>query len=202
MGQDSFRIQVTDDAVDASWDDDSSTGQRIALGLFMCGLALLLSYKAIFGHGKNSGLLTFILNHPVLVREHVDLLYMNIAGIVLILITFGSIFVVGVRGLFPSGDRLHCDHSTFTIAKIAFWSLGDRWKVQSALPSEVSQARYGVVQSGRGGKLYGIRAEVRGKSWRVFAGIDASEAKRILQGLSRMGVDVRFGREMSLDQST
>jgi hypothetical protein len=30
----------------------------------------------------------------------------------------------------------------------------------------------------------------------VFAGIDASGAKSTLQGLSRMGVDVRLGEEM------
>jgi hypothetical protein len=84
----------------------------------------------------------------------------------------------------------HCDHSTFTISKIAFWSFGNRWKVQSVLPSDISRAWYGVVQRGRGGRAHGIRTDVRGKSRKVFAGIVASEAKRILQGLNRMGVHV------------
>ena len=159
-------------------------------------------YGSLFQHGKRPGLLVSLHDDSELFKAHVGLLYLNVIAVVLVLAVGVYLFALGIRNLFSSGDRLHCDHSTFTISKIAFWSFGDRWVVQSVLPSEVSQARYGVVQSGRGGRVYGILANVRGKSWKVFSGIDVSDAKRVLQGLNRMGVDVRFSDEMSLEQST
>jgi hypothetical protein len=195
MEQSNCKIEITDDVVDVAWDDGRSTVPRIGTCVFLCGMASALAYGSMFQHGKKSGLLVFILNHPALLKEHPELLYLNIVAIVLVLACSVSIFIVGIRSLFPFGSHLNCNRSTFTISKIAFWSLGNRWKVQSAPPSEISQARYGVVQHGRRFDVYGIRADVCGKSWKVFAGIDASEAKRILQGLSRMGVHVLLGEE-------
>jgi hypothetical protein len=194
MGQNDFKIEVTDDVVDVSW--DSSIGARVAVGILMCGMGSALSYASMFQHGKRPGLVVFIHDNPALFKGHVDLLYVNLIAIVLILFVSGSIFVYGFRYFFPSGDRLHCDRSTFTVSKIAFWSFGNRWKVQSVLPSEVTEARYGVVQSGRHGKTFGIRVDVCGKSWKVLPGIPASDARTILQGLSRMGVKVSLSIEM------
>jgi hypothetical protein len=188
MGQSNFKIEVTDDVVDARW--DSSIGERIAIGVLSCGLALPLLYASTFQHGKRPGLVVFILDNPTLFKQYPNLIYMELIFIVLILSILGSVFVYGFRHFFPSADRLHCDRSTFTISKIAFWSFGKRWKSQSVLPSEVTDARYDVVFRSRGGKIYGIRANVRGKSWKVLPGIPASDAKTLLQGLGRMGVNV------------
>jgi hypothetical protein len=196
MEQNNFKIEVTDDVVDVAWDDDTSTVLRIVMCVFLCGMASALAYGVTFERGKKPSLLEDILHNPALFEEHPGLLYMNVVCIVLCLIISGYSFISGIRILFPFGDRLHCDHSTFAISKIAFWSFGNRWKMQSVSPSEISDAWYGVVQRGRGGRVYGIRADVRGKLWKVFAGIDASEAKRILQGLNRMGVHVLLNKEM------
>jgi hypothetical protein len=194
MGQSDFKIEVTDDVVDASW--DSSIRARVAIGILLCGMSSALSYASLFQHGERLGLVLFILDHPKLFKGHVELLYINLVAIVLVLFVSGSIFVYGFRYFFPPGDRLHCDHSAFTISKIAFWSFGNRWKVQSVLPSEVTEARYGVVQRSRNGKIYGIRADIRGKSWNVLPGVPASDARTILQGLRSMGVNVCLSVEM------
>jgi hypothetical protein len=190
MGLENLKTEITADVVDAVWNDNRSIGQRITMGVLGSGFGLFFMYATVFSHGKKPGLLTGILDDPELFNSNVELLWINIIAIILLFAVFGGIAAFGFRCFFCFGDRLHCDHSTFIISKVAFWSFGDRWKVQTVLPFEVSQARYCVVQSGRGGKTYGIRIDIRGKSWKVFYGIDASEAEPILQGLNRMGVNV------------
>ncbi len=195
MKQDSFKIEVTDDVVDAAWDDDSSTAQSIVAAVLLTGLAVALSYYFLFRGGENPGLVAFVLANPTLYHDDVATFYVKVIGIALCSTIFAFIFIYGLRFLFPFGDRMHCDRSRFTISQIAFWSLGKRWKVQSVPPSKVSLARYGVVSKGKSGKTYGIIVDVCRKRWKVFEYIDASHAKPILQGLSKMGVKVRLSDE-------
>jgi len=194
MGLQILKTEITGEVVNAVWNDNRSIRQRIIMGVLGCGFGLFFMYATIFSHGKKPGLLTGILDNPELFNSNVELFWVNIIAIILLFLTFGWITIFGFRCFFPFGDSLHCDHSTFTISKIAFWSFGDRWNVQSVLPLDVSQARYDVFQTGRGGKTYGIRVDIRGKSWKIFAGIDASEAELILHGLNRMGVNVASAR--------
>ena len=83
MGQSSFKIEVSDGVVDASW--DSSIGERLAIGLVSCGMALPLLYASMFQHGKKPGLVLFVLDNPELFKGHVDLLCMELIFIVVIL---------------------------------------------------------------------------------------------------------------------
>lgn len=192
MKQDSFKIEVTDDVVDAAWDDDSSTTQSIVAAVLLTGLAMALSYYFLFRGGEDPGLVTFVLANPTLYHDDVAAFYVKVIGIALCSTIFALIFIYGLRLLFPFGDRLHCDRSTFTISKVAFWSFGKRWKTQSVPPSKVTLARYGVVSKGKSGETFGIIVDVCGKRWKVFEFIDASHAKPILQGLSKMGVKVHL----------
>lgn len=195
MGQDGFRVAVTNDVVNASLDDP--VGARVIAGIILSGMATGLAYAAIFQRGKRPGLLVYVRDNPALFKEQPALLYLNVYAIVLILALFASMFIVGARMFFPSGSRLHCDRSTFTISQIAFWSFGNRWKTQSVSPSEVSDVRYGVVERGRGSRVYGILATVRRRKWKVLAGIDPSDAKDILLGLRSLGVNVCIGDELN-----
>jgi hypothetical protein len=195
MKQDSFKIEVTDDVVDVAWDDDSSTTQSIIATALVTGLAVALSYYFLFRGGENPGLVAFVLANPTLYHDDVAAFYVRVIGIALCSIIFALIFICGLRFLFPFGDRMHCDRSTFTISQIAFWSFGKRWKVQSVPPSKVTLARYGVVRMAKGRETYGIIVDVCGKSWKVFEYIDVSHANHVLRGLSKMGVKVRLSDE-------
>ena len=197
MKQDSFKIEVTDDVVGVAWDDDTSTTQSIVAAVVGTGLAVVLSYYFLFRGGENPGLVSFVLANPTLHHDDVATFYVKVVGIILYSSIFAFIFIYALRLLFAFGDRMHCDRSTFTISQIAFWSFGKRWKTQSVPPSKVSLARYGVVRKGKSGTTYGIIVDVCGKSWKVFEDIDASHAKPILRGLSKMGVNVRLIDEMA-----
>ena len=131
MKQDSFKIEVTDDVVDVAWDDDSSTTQSIVAAVLGTGLAVALSYYFLFRGGENPGLVAFVLANPTLYHDDLATFNMKMIGIALCSTIFALIFIYGLRLLFPFGDRLHCDRSTFTISQIAFWSFGKRWKTQS-----------------------------------------------------------------------
>jgi hypothetical protein len=195
MKQDSFKIEVTDDVVDVAWDDDSSTTQSIIAAVLGTGLAVVLSYYFLFRGGENPGLVAFVLANPTLYHDDVAAFYVKVIGIALYSTIFAFIFIYGLRLLFPFGDRIHCDRSTFTISQIAFWSFGKRWKVQSVPPSKVTLARYGVVRRVKGRENDGIIVDVCGKSWKVFEDIDVSHANHVLRGLSKMGVNVRLSDE-------
>ena len=135
MGLENLKTEITADVVDAVWNDNRSIGQRIIMGILGSGFGLFFMYATIFSHGKKPGLLTGILDDPELFNSNVELLWINIIAIILLFAVFGGIAAFGFRCFFCFGDRTALrDHATFMISKVAFWSFGDRWKVQTVLP--------------------------------------------------------------------
>ena len=113
-----------------------------------------------------------------------------VAALFVGVVVSGTFFLIGARSFFPSGDALRCDRSTFTVSKIPWFKVRGEWTIRSYPFAEISQLRYCVIYSGKGGTFYGLRFLVAGQKQKLFTGLEAPEAHRILKGLHALGVDV------------
>ena len=106
------------------------------------------------------------------------------------------IFFMGARTFFPSGELLHCDRSTFTVSRIPWFNLRGKWTTHSYPLPDISQLRFGMIIRSRGNNFDGLRFSAAGKEQKLFAGLEAPEAHKILRGLPALGVDVLIDPEM------
>ncbi|HEY2460836.1 MAG TPA: hypothetical protein VGI16_08510 [Candidatus Acidoferrum sp.] len=111
------------------------------------------------------------------------------------LIYFGGLgcaLLLGVRSLFPSGEKLHCDRSQLTVSKIPWISFRGRWTTHVFSLAQVSEMKYGLIRRGtaRDPSIYGILFLVDGNRRKILRRIGAPEAARLLRGIKKLGLDV------------
>jgi hypothetical protein len=75
-------------------------------------------------------------------------------------------------------------------------SFGNRRVTRTIPVIEIVHASYAIVYKGVKEHYFGILLETYGKPWKLFWGIEAPEANRILRGLSGLGVNVLHDPEM------
>lgn len=111
-----------------------------------------------------------------------------------------GIFVSGVRLFFPGGEDLKCDSAILTYSKVPWLSLRGGWKIQSFPLSAVSEMMYTAIVQANPQKgtsaTYGLNFFVGSKEYKIFPGLEASDARDILKQLRTFGVDVIVNQDM------
>ena len=182
-----YEIGVTADSVDVKRDDSRRSIRVRAYGsIGIIAFAVVLFYFIVFGSHRGYSTWWNLTNEP---GSSGDFLNSLIAFVVASGLS-GFLLILGLRNFFPSGERLHCDRSTFTVSKIPWFNFHGKWTRHSFSIAEISQLRFAVVRSSRGNSLCGICCFAHGKQQKLFAGLEAPEASRILRGLKNLGADV------------
>jgi hypothetical protein len=193
MPSQEYGIEIRADSVDVGWDNSHRSIQARAVGSFAYMAAGVVVFCLIM-FTKRHGASTWweLTTSP---RDSARLVMAN--AIVAIASGLLGLFVlIGMRNFFLSGEKLHCDRSQMTLSRIPWYSFTGRWTARSFSLAEISKMEYGVVYSGKGGDTYGISFSAHGWRKKLFAGIDARDAFRILRGMESLGVDVRYDPEM------
>ncbi|MGA2217975.1 MAG: hypothetical protein ABSG51_07805 [Terracidiphilus sp.] len=191
MPTNNYRIRVAADSVDVECDTPfRSRTAQYSWGGYAIACSLFMLYFVGFGHGRNSGYLRILAHSRPGSAEFTS----NVFGAVFILVTVIIILSFGVRYSLPFGERLHCDSDTLTWSKIPWLSFGNRWVTRTVPLPEILGASYAIVYKSKG--VYGILLETYGEPWKMFWGIEAPEANRILRGLKALGVNVHRDPEM------
>jgi hypothetical protein len=195
MPEQGFEISVTKESVDVRRNVSFLT-QRYGtyIGIAYMALAMALFYWVVVSpHGTNSSIWTLITKYGPQDHDFGEAVF----GLFALGSLLGVTFFLGLRTFFPSGDALHCDRTTFTASKIPWFSLNGRWKVNSYPVSDISQLRFAKILSNRSGDPFmGLRFLAAGKKQKLFIGLEAPEAHKILKGLLALGVDVNIEPEM------
>ena len=111
--------------------------------------------------------------------------------IVIAMLFYGVALLWGAfRMMFPSGESLVCNADTLTIGRIPNYTLTGRWIFESFPTKSVKQLTFTSVRVSRYGSTLGLVFHADGKKKKILSGLEAPEADQILQGLSRLGVDM------------
>lgn len=203
MLEQGFNISITTDSVEVSRGDaerqkgDAEPPQRgvVLASIVLASIAILIFYWLVLrsSHGDASAW-KIVTTYPASDRDFGSSLAALLAGVAI----SGPIFLAGVRVLFPSGCALRCDRHTFTVSKIPWLNLRGKWVARSYRLSEVSELRFGEIYSAhRGGSdTYGLHFLIAGKKQRLFAGLEAPEAAKILEGFRNLGASVAEDPDM------
>ena len=190
-----YDVKVRADSVDAKWDSSyRSIPLRVFGSIAMGVLAVTWMYLAVFRpHDGYTAWWAFR-------HERVSSRYFIEAAIATLfhLIFSGFLLALGVRSLFPSGEKLHGDRSQLIVSKIPWVSFRGQWTTHAFSLAEISQMQYGVLRRGtaRDPSVYGIRFLANGKVQKIIRRIEAPEASHLLRGLERLGFDVRHDPNM------
>lgn len=184
-------IQIAAESVDVVTDGLFGTRtSRLWFGWFMIALLVCSVYLAVFHPGRGPAVLDTLAEtrpgRPHFVSNLIVLAYFSLFELFLL--------AVGIRHLLPFGEHLHANRSDLTWSRIPWLSFGNRWVTKSTPLPEISRASYTIVYKSKG--TYGILLETYGESWKMFWGIEAPEANRILRGLNALGVNVHHDPEM------
>jgi hypothetical protein len=187
-----FHIKITPDAVDVSTSESAHASRRpgVNVAMMVAGVGFFL-WQTFRTDRYGYTLWRCLERYPRHSWEFRDALF----GMVVMALVTGLFFILGLRGLFPSGETVHCDRSTLTVSKIPFVSFRGKWRTRTFELLYVCSLRYTVLQSGRGESTYGIRFLCGGKQT-MLAGLTAPQAYRILGALKILGADVPEHREM------
>jgi hypothetical protein len=193
-----FDINVTANEVIVKQDGSlQSGGSRGAAGVFFILAAAFLFFFTIIidKHGRPG--LWYDLQKASRYSFEFFLLSLLIVGI---LIWCGYLVLIGIRLFFPAGEQLQCDRTTLTYQKIPWISLRGRWKKWSFPITSVNELMYGVILEGNPEKniadTYGLDFYVGDKQYKIFGGIEASDANDILKKLRAFGADVIVNQDM------
>jgi hypothetical protein len=186
-----YRILVNKDSVDAECDSPfRSKAARRFFGSLLLALGLFMFYFAGIRQGRNPGTWATLAES----RPSSPGFALNIYGAVLVLIIVIAFLATGIRYLLKFGERLQCDRNTLIWSKIPWVSFANRWVTRSIPVNVIVRASYGIVYKSKG--VYGILIEDNCNVWKLFWGIEAPEANRILHGLKQLGVNVHHDSEM------
>ena len=189
-----YKIDISKDSVEVRRDGSTvPLDERVVGGLLSSGVSVVLGGATIFLPGRHDSLSVWenLMTHRWPSSDFVSALIMAIFMGILC----GSLFLYGVRQLFPNGEILHCDRSTLTVSKIPWFSLRGKWKIQSFPVADVSNSGFFIHRSGRS-VVSGLRFLASGHKHKIFSGIEAPEADEILKGLAVLGADVDYDYEM------
>jgi hypothetical protein len=187
MLQNGFEIEVTNDSVTVRR-EGSFLAQRYGnyVGYYyMAGAALLFWWAIFYSHDRTS-----IWQTVTHYRSGYSDFGEAVAGLFCMAAVCGLMFSLGARTFFPSGELLHCDRQSLTVSRITWWNLRGHWTTRSYPLADISQLCFGVVIRSRGNNFDGLRFQAYGKKHKLFAGLEAPEAHKILKGLHALGVDV------------
>jgi hypothetical protein len=193
MSQQGFEINITKDSVDVRR-DVSFLIQRYGsyVGLAYIALAVAGFYWVVLDSNGRASTWDVLMRYPATDRDFVS----AVLCLALVLPLMAAILFMGARTLFPSGELLHCDRSTFTVSRIPWFNLRGKWTTRSYPLPDISQLRFGTIIRSRGNNFDGLRFSAAGKEQKLFAGLEAPEAHKILKGLHALGVDVLEDPEM------
>ena len=187
MSNQGFEISITKDSVDARRDVSFLTqryGSYVGLAYIAFAVAGFF-WVVLYSHGQVS-IWEIVREGRTASSDFV----LAVFGLALVVPLMAAICFMGARTFFPSGELLHCDRSTFTVSRIPWFNLRGKWTSRSYPLSDISQLDFGVVIRSRGNNFDGLRFRAAGKKQRLFAGLEAPEAHKILKGLHALGVDV------------
>jgi hypothetical protein len=188
MIENGFDIDITANSVDVRREDatSDSVGQRLLPMVFFTLIAIFLFWAMMFGskHGESSVWETLSSRASNSGDFQSAAVFAFFAALICLFI-----FLIGIRMLFPLGNKLHCDRSTFTVSKIPWKNLHGKWTTSSYPLGEISLVKFGIVYGGRA-TTNALRFNAAGKTQKLFTGIQAPEANKILIGLRDLGVDV------------
>ena len=206
MAGQGFDIDVTSSEVLVKWDGSPSSGSTRGMAGVWCILGSLLFFVRLFIEAVRTLTDT---RHPSFDLHSLIAAASKARGGTLVsllflaalLIPVGYLFLAGVRLFFPGGERIQCDHTTFTYSKIPLVSLRGHWKQTSFPVADVSELMYGVIKFGNPSKntpdTYGISFFVHDKEYKIFAGLEAGDADEIIKQLRVLGIDVIVNQDMS-----
>jgi hypothetical protein len=188
MSQQGFEINITKDSVDVRR-NVSFLAQRYGtyVGIAYVALAILIFYWTIlYSHGRVS--IWEIVREGRIANSDFGV---AVFGLIVISGFSAIILFLGARTFFASGDSLHCDRSTFTVSRIPWFSLRGKWTTRSYPLSDISQLRFAKILRNRSGDdFWGLRFLAGGRKQKLFTGLEAPEAHKILKALHVLGVDV------------
>ena len=187
MLQEGFDITITDQAVSVRNDSSMDEGSGWIGGILLIGFAVVMFVVMTFLPGRNDSPSVFDGVQAYLGSSQADSAPLMEAAFQVCL--WGFVFLWGVRSFFPSGEALRVDKETFVVSKIPLVNLGGSWKTQTFPVQAISNCRYAVTFSART-KLWGFRYQAAGKNKKIFQGLKAPEAEKILLALQRLGVGV------------
>jgi hypothetical protein len=185
-----YEVHVRADSVDAKWDNsDRPLWFRVLGCAALIGAEALVVYYWLIRPDRNGYSTWWRLVHEPLVFAF---LRETAIPAVLGLAVWSFLALYGIRSLLPCGEKLHCDHSELSVAKIPWFSLWGQWSSRTFPVSEVSRAELADWPADRRNIVYLIRFWVCGFEEKALRGIQASEGYRVLKGLKAMGVGVRL----------
>lgn len=176
--------------MDVSWDDS----RRAALSRwsFFLGSILFVGVYLYFLllHSDRYGIngLWFLQKAPRSSREFIDFI---VSSFFISILCLGAL-AMGLRNLFLSGQKMHCDGVDLVYSKIPWLSFGNRWVTRSFAVFEIEDMKYRLIKNERGEICFWIN----GRKTRIFYGIQATEAAKILKGLKSLGVGVAQDRDV------
>jgi hypothetical protein len=185
-----YKVKIGADYVDAKWDSSyRSIPVRVFGSIAMAVLAAAWMYYAVFRPHHGYAVWWTLTHERASSRYFIE----TAVAILLNLILSGYILALGVRSLFPSGEKLRCDYSQLIVSKIPWVSFRGRWTTRVFSLAEISQMEYEVLRRGtaRDPSVYGIRFLADGKVQKILSRIEAPEASHLLRGLERLGLDIR-----------
>jgi len=110
----------------------------------------------------------------------------------IILAVFGFLFWIFLRIVqagYPGDQKLECNGETLTISRIQWFDWNNKdWITESYPLHEISRMRYGVLLSGKGNSIYGLRFNAAGRSYKLFPKLTTRKAGAILSGLEALGM--------------
>jgi hypothetical protein len=188
-----YDVKVRVDSVDATWESPyRSAFIRVLSSIAIAVPAAAWVYYAVFRpHDGYS--LWWVLRYDR-ARDFIE----AAAATLFHLVLSGGALALGVRSLFPSGEKLHCDHSQLTVSKIPWLSFRGRWLTRVFSLADISQMEYGILQRGTASNpsIYGLRFLANGRAQKALSRLEAPEASHLLRGLEGLGVDVRHDPDM------
>jgi len=183
-----FDIIVTDKSVDVSRNPTTTFRNRFLGALFLVGVSLVFVAGISLLPNKEGASSTW----RALTSKPIDYsqLWANFCFIFPFALLMGWYFVWYVRAAWPADDALHCDHNGITISRTRWFDTKDKLVSHAYSKNEISQMRYAILASGRGNSIYGLQFKLKGKKQKLLAGLEAPEAKAIMDGLNNLGIDV------------
>jgi hypothetical protein len=199
MAGQGFDIDVTPTEILVKQDGSLQSGgsrARTGAGSILAAAYLFVFTVIIDKHGR-PGLWSELKGVP---RHSFEFYFLSLflSGI---LVFCGYLLLIGVRLFFPAGEELHCDRTAFAYSMIPWVRLRGRWKRRSFPVADISELMYGVIRYGKPDKntvdVYGLSFYVGKKEYKILAGLEASDADRIVKQLRAFGVDVIINQNMS-----
>lgn len=188
MAHSDFSITITDKAVDVGHTPSASKPRGKVFGfIFTIGILVLMGCVVLFLPDKHGG--------PSIWED----LNSDTSGLTLVFTAIALLPFLGLfgwqqfryaRAAWASDETFHCDREAITIKRIPWLDFSNRaWRTYTYPLAEVSDIRFAVIASQRGGVLWGLRFRAHGRKW-ALPGLEAPEAKEILTGLRALGADV------------